>query len=147
MFESCRAHFATFAAGCAGPAPAAGRNAGEELPVRGVTSYEGFYATHDRTPGDGALRVGGTVVFCTSGWSAKLRRPEGPPRIDPFVLELELVIDPPPSDARLLQVLTPIELEELRAPDPTPKYREIHFTVVGSEDDPPGKLDVLRPQQ
>jgi hypothetical protein len=43
-------------------------------------------------------------------------------------------------------VLTPIDLRELQIPNPTPAYREIHFVVVGSEDDPPGKLDVQRPQ-
>jgi hypothetical protein len=92
------------------------------------------------------VRVGGTVVFCTSGWSARLRRREGPPGIDPFVLELELVIDPPPSDAMVLQVLTPIELGELRVPNPPHEYREIRFTVVGSEDAPPEQLEVQQPE-
>jgi hypothetical protein len=114
--------------------------------MRGVTSYEGFYASLDHMPGGRALRVGGTVVFCTSGWSAELRRHEGPSGIDPFVLYLELVIEPPPPDAMVLQVLTPIELGELRVSNPTQEYRVIRFTVVGSEDDPPERLEVRQPE-
>ena len=112
--------------------------------TRGVTSYEGFHASRDDA--SRALSVAGTVVFCTSGWSARLRRHDGPPGVDPLVLELELVIDPPPADAMVLQMLTPVDLGPLRVPDPSPGYREIRFRVVGSEDDPPAKLDVRQPQ-
>jgi hypothetical protein len=63
--------------------------------MAGVMSYEDFYAIHDHMPGaDGALRVGGTVVFRTGGWSAQLRLHEKqrPTGINPFILYVDLII-------------------------------------------------------
>ena len=115
--------------------------------MTGVERYEDFYAIHDHMPGSSrALRVGGTVVFTTGGWQAALREHQksGPTGINPFILYVDLVLTPP--DGPATQALTPVALDELRLEDPSLEYQEVHFKVVGTEDEPPERLDIEHPQ-
>lgn len=117
--------------------------------MAGVESYEGFYAIHDHMPGsDRALRVGGTVIFRTGSWSAELRphQRSGNTGINPFILYLELVIAPPLEGTGVTQVLTPLELPEYRLYDSPLDYKEVHFMVVGTDDEPPEPLIVQHPE-
>jgi hypothetical protein len=117
----------------------------------GVMSYEGFYAIHDDMPGgDRALRVGGTVVFRTGGWSAKLRPHEkkGPTGINPYIFYVDLVLTPPAEGTGVTQALERFDLPELRVEHATLEYQEVHFIVVGSsEEEPrPETLEVEHPE-
>jgi len=117
--------------------------------MEGVISYEGFYAIHDHMPGsDGALRIGGTAVFRTGGWTAELRLHDkrGPTGINPFILYLDLVMAPPPDDQSVTQEVTPFDLPEFRLEDPELEYQEVHVSVVNSEDAPPETLKVQHPE-
>jgi len=117
--------------------------------MSGVQDYEGFYAIHNHMPGgDHALRVGGTVVFSTGGWSAALRAHEsdGPTGINPFILYLELVLEPPGESTNVPQALTPVPLEEFKLEQPTLEYREVQFIIVGSDDEAPDRLQVEHPE-
>ena len=117
--------------------------------MEGVESYEGFYAIHDHMPGsDRALRVGGTVVFRTGSWAAELRTREssGNTGINPFILRLDLVITPPPEGAGVTQEITPVDLPEYRLEDPAIDYHEVHFAVVGTDDEPPERLIIQHPE-
>jgi hypothetical protein len=117
--------------------------------MAGVMSYEDFYAIHDHMPGaDGALRVGGTLVFRTGGWSAQLRLHEKqrPTGINPFILYVDLIITPPPTGSAVPQVLTPVELPELRLENVSLEYQEVQFKVVGADEEPPEKLEVQHPK-
>lgn len=117
--------------------------------MQGVHEHESFFAICNHMPGaDRALRVGGTVVFRTGGWSAKLREHERkePTGINPFILYLDLVIDPPAEGMAVPEVLTPVELDEFRVEDPALEYQEVHFIVVGTEDEPPERVEVEHPE-
>jgi hypothetical protein len=119
--------------------------------VPGVLEYKDFYAIHDHMPGgDHSLRVGGTVVFRTSGWSAELRplKKTGPTGINPLIFYLELVLTPPPDGTAVSEVITPFDLPEFRYADTTLDYNEVQFKVVGSPDEEPvpDLLKVQHPQ-
>jgi hypothetical protein len=113
--------------------------------MQGVHAYEGFYANCDHMPGaERVLRVGGTVVFRTMGWSAKLERTEGNTGINPLMLHLDLVLAPPANGSG--DALTPYPLEEWTEAPPAAEYEEVEFHVQGSDDDPPPILKVEHTQ-
>jgi len=119
--------------------------------MAGVNSYKGFYAIHDHMPGaEDVLRIGGTVEFRTSGWSAQLRPHErkGPTGINPFIFYVDLVLVPPPDGTGVAEVLTDFELPELRLEPPTLEYQEVLFNVVGGDEDEPvpNRLEVEHPR-
>ncbi|MEA2190483.1 MAG: hypothetical protein QOI73_604 [Solirubrobacteraceae bacterium] len=122
--------------------------------MQGVQAYEDFFASHDHMPGgERALRVSGTVVFRTSGWSAFLETTEGNVGINPEILGLDLVLTPPQEGAVTTHEPTPDEVEwSIDYPaDPAAQaivseYSQVQFRVVGSEDDPPPVLDVAHPE-
>jgi hypothetical protein len=113
--------------------------------VEGVYEYQELFANCDHMPGaDRAIRVGGTVVFRTGGWSADLRESKDQPGINQFILHLDLVLDPP--EGAVTEVLTPVELPQFQIDDPEIEYEEVHFKVVGSEDKPPDPVTVVHTQ-
>jgi hypothetical protein len=114
--------------------------------VQGVHAYEDFYASHNHMPGsDRALRVTGTVVFVTGGWSCELRETEGNTGINPEMLSLDLVITPPADGVAVPEVLTPVQVE-WSIDDPQTEYRQVQFRVVGTDDEPPPVIDVQHPE-
>jgi hypothetical protein len=113
--------------------------------VRGVHEYQDFYASHDHMPGKaGTMRVTGTVVFATSGWSCDLREREANTGINTEVLGLELLLTPPAEGQPVLEVLTPCAVE-WSVDDPPYEYREVRFTV-NTDDDPPPAIGVDHPE-
>lgn len=113
--------------------------------MQGVHAYEDFYASHNHMPGSsGALRVTGTVVFRTSGWSCSLRETEGNTGINPMMLGLDLILTEPSPDTVVTDVLTPCPVE-WSVDDPSIEYEQVQFTVRGSDDEPPPILDVEHP--
>ena len=114
--------------------------------MQGVHEYKDFYASHDHMPGsDRTLRVTGTVVFRTGGWSACLEETDGNTGINPKMLVLNLVITPPEEGAVTTDALTPVEVE-WSVDDPQIEYEQVEFRVVGSDDDPPPVIDVVHPE-
>jgi len=114
--------------------------------MRGVHAYEDFYASHDHMPrSDRTLRVSGTVVFTTSGWSCSLRQTEGNTGINPTMLSLDLLLTEPPPDTPVMDVLTPCPVE-WSVDDPAIEYQQVQFRVRGSEDEPPPTIEVVHPQ-
>jgi len=114
--------------------------------VRIVDHYEDFYASHNHMPGSAhAMKVAGTVVCSTDGCSAELREHEGNAGINPEMLTLDLVLNPPPEGTSVTEVLTPIPVEWAVA-DPEIEYRQVQFHVVVTEDDPPPVIDVEHPE-
>lgn len=114
--------------------------------MQGVHAYEDFYASHDHMPGSSrTMRVTGTVVFATGGWSAKLRATEGNTGINQAILGLDLVLDAPSEGTGVTEVLTPCPVE-WSADDPSIEYQEVEFRVVGSTDEPPPRLKVVHPE-
>jgi hypothetical protein len=116
------------------------------LPVTGIHEYDGFYAYCDDMPGGSNkdLRVGGTVVFQTRGWSVRLERRKGNTGINPLLLHLNLVFEAPADN--VAQAITPVELEEWRIEDPQLEYEQVEFHMVGCDDDPPPVLRVTHLQ-
>jgi hypothetical protein len=111
----------------------------------GVHAYEGFYANCDHMPGaERAIRVGGTVVFRTTGWSASLKRTEGNTGINPHMLHLDLVLVPPDGGGG--EAITSYELPEWKEAPPAAEYDEVEFHVQGSDDDRPPILKVVHTQ-
>ena len=113
----------------------------------GVHEYQDFYAICDHMPGaTRSLRVGGTVVFRTSGWSARLERHQkaGPTGINPFILYVDLIITPP-KGGTVTKALTPVQLDELPINEPELEYLEVQFVVLGADDDAPRPLEVEHP--
>lgn len=115
-----------------------------------VHAYKDFYAIHDhmRGPRDGPLRVGGTVVFRHGGWSARLRphepKDKEPIPFNPKILYLDLVLTPPNGSGT--SAITDVELEECGVAVAGYDYDEVHFILVGGQDDvPPDPLDVEHP--
>lgn len=114
--------------------------------MQGVHTYEDFYASHDHMPGSGrTMRVTGTVVFATGGWSAELKATEGNTGINTAMLSLDLVLTAPAEGTAVTEVLTPCAVE-WTADDPPIEYTEVQFQVVGSEDEPPPPIPVDHPQ-
>ncbi len=115
--------------------------------MQGVHAYEDFYASHDHMPGsDRTLRVTGTVVFRTGGWSACLQPTEGNTAINPQMLSLNLVITPPDEGAVTTDALTPVDVQ-WSVDDPQTEYEQVQFRVLGSpDDDPPPVIDVVHPE-
>ncbi len=115
--------------------------------MSGVHTYENFYASHDHMPGrNRAMRVTGTVVFTTDGWSCGLRRTEGNTGINPRMLSLDLLLDPPDPAAGVPEVLTPRDIEWAED-DVSQEYDEVQFRVVGGTDEePPPVIPVEHPQ-
>lgn len=105
--------------------------------MSGVDHYEDFYAICNHEPlGPNEIRVGGVVVFRQTEWKARLELHKGPGGINYKLLQLELVITPPPPGAAVIDVLTRFELPEWRQPDPVIEYDEVDFRVVGSVEEP-----------
>ena len=114
--------------------------------MKGVHEYKNFYASHNHMPGSSrSLRVSGTVVFITGGWSCSLRATEGNAGINPQMLGLDLVLEAPEPGTMVLEVLTPCEVA-WNVDDPDIDYRQISFRVIGSEDEPPPILDIDHPE-
>ncbi len=91
------------------------------------------------------MRVTGTVVFRTGGWSCSLRPTEGNTGINTRMLSLDLVLQRPDGDA-VPEVLTPCDVE-WSADDPAIEYEQVQFRVVGgTDDDPPPVIDVEHPE-
>jgi hypothetical protein len=112
----------------------------------GVFEYRDFVAIHDHMPGsDDELRVTGTVVFRTGGYSAQLRPLEGPGGINPKMLTLVLHIDPPGPDDMTTDALDPVPVQYTLS-NPTIEYTHVDFRVEGTDDEPPPTLEVEHPQ-
>jgi hypothetical protein len=112
----------------------------------GIVEYEDFYANCDHMPGaDRVLRVGGTVVCPTSGWSARIRphQQHGTGPINPLLLELDLTVTGPADGEVVLEVLTPIQPEEYRIEDPAIEYQQVVFHLVGRDEEGPGTIEVV----
>ena len=117
--------------------------------MQGVHAYKDFFASHNHMPGsDRALRVSGTVVFATSGWSCSLCPTEGNTGINPMMLSLDLLLMEPPPGTAVSEVLTPCPVE-WSVVDPAIDYQQVQFrvlTVRASDDEPPPVLEVVHPQ-
>ena len=114
--------------------------------MRGVHEYQDFHASHDHMPGGAkTMRVTGTVVFVTSGWSCNLREREGNTGINPQMLSLELVLTPPREGEPVLEVLTPCPVE-WSVDDPAFEYQQVRFTV-NTDDEPPPVIGVDHPSK
>lgn len=114
--------------------------------MRAIQTYEDFYASHDHMPGSArTMRVTGTVVFATGGWSAKLCATEGNTGINPEMLSLDLVLEGPPDAGAVTDVLTRCPVA-WSVDDPPIEYQHVQFRVVGTEDDPPEAIDVDHPE-
>lgn len=111
-----------------------------------VDEYKNFYAICSHSPvGEHALRVGGTVCFRTSGWSATLEQTEGNTGINPFLLHLDIVMIPPDPATPVQEVITCQELPEWQVAEPAIEYTELEFHVRGSDDPPPPVIPVQHP--
>jgi hypothetical protein len=117
--------------------------------MSGSVEYHDFYASCDHMPGaERVLRVGGSLTFPTSGWSAKLGPHEhkSAPPFNPLLLELDLTVAEPADGETVLEVLTPFELEEYRIEDPAIEYQQVLFHLVGRGDEEgPGTIEVVHP--
>jgi len=116
--------------------------------MSGVHAYENFYASHDHMPGrNRTMRVSGTVVFATGGWSCDLRRTEGNTGINPRMLSLDLLLDPPDPGTGVPEVLSPCNVEWTED-DVSEEYEEVEFRIVGGtdEEEPPPVIPVEHPQ-
>lgn len=113
--------------------------------MSGPIEYEGFYAVCNHMPGDRVLRIGGTVVVPTSDWTVKLDPYKGQPPVTPFLLELDLTVTPPAGGAE--EVITRIELEEVRLENPALEYDEVQFNFSGPDGaEGPGTIKVEHPE-
>jgi hypothetical protein len=112
----------------------------------GRLGYQDFYAICNHMPGaERVLRVGGTVVAPTNGWTAELEEYSGQPSPNQFLLQLTLRVRVPTGP--VLEVLTPIELEEFRIEDPPIEYTQVEFHVEGASDiEPPPVIEVEHPR-
>lgn len=111
-----------------------------------IHEYRDFYAIQNMMPGAAhPLRVGGVVVFRTSGYTCRLERYEGNPGINPFILNLTLAIEGPDAGQQVLDVLTPCELEEYRIEQPSLEYTHVTFHVDRPDVEPPPSIPVERP--
>ena len=114
-----------------------------------VIEYQDFYAHCNHMPGsEKALRAGGTVVFPTTGWSATLKEHErsGPPPTSPLTLELDLVIERPSDGETIIDVLTPVELDEFRIDRPPAEYGDVYVFVDEEFGEGPGQIEVQHTQ-
>lgn len=109
--------------------------------MQAVESYEDFYA---RRGPEGALVIGGTVVFSTGGWTGGLREREDGCNtgINPFIFFVDLDLTGPPVGTEVTDALSPFNLPELKREKPELGYREVEFKVVGTDDAPPPRLSV-----
>jgi hypothetical protein len=116
----------------------------------GAVEYKDFYASCDDMEGaDHVFRTGGTLVFPTSGWSARIgpHRQHGTGPINPRLLELDLTVTEPGDGDEVLDVITPLELKEYRIEDPAIEYQQVHFHLVGRDDEEgPGTIEVVHTQ-
>jgi hypothetical protein len=113
--------------------------------MQGVHAYEDFYANCDHMPGaERALRVGGRIIFRTTGWSARLEPTQGNVGINPDMLHLDLVLTSPEGASG--DALTPFDLEPWTAAPPAREYDEVEFHVRGTDDDAPPVLKVEHTQ-
>lgn len=113
----------------------------------GPIEYKDFYAICNHMPGDDrVLRVGGTLVFPTSGWSAELdlAKQKG---INPLLLEFDLTVSAPPDGKAIEDVLTRFDLEEYRIEEPALEYQQVEFHLVDRDGEAgPGTIEVDHPQ-
>lgn len=112
-----------------------------------VIEYKDFYAHCNHMPGSElVLRVGGTVVCPTDGWSAKLVPHErtGPAPFNPFLLELDLVLTEPTGGAG--EVITDVKVEEYRLPDPKLDHQDVYIFGDEEHGDGPGQVGVIHTQ-
>jgi hypothetical protein len=106
-------------------------------------AYENWFAICNHMPGrEPAIRVGGTVICPTTGWSVQLKQTEGNTGINPLMLHLDLIVTPPPPGTPVQEVLTPEEVEWREAP-PALEYEEVEFRR--SDSDPPPIMKVDHP--
>jgi hypothetical protein len=112
--------------------------------MQAVNAYEDFEAIHDHMPGsEHVLRVTGTVVFATSGWSCELRETSGNNGINQLMLSLDLVLEGPPEGSTVSEVLTPCPVE-WQTDNPAIDYKQVQFHV-NTDDPPPPVIDVIHP--
>ncbi|HET9197633.1 MAG TPA: hypothetical protein VFN92_05175 [Solirubrobacterales bacterium] len=98
----------------------------------GRLGYQDFYAVCNHMPGaERVLRVGGTVVAPTRGWTAVLEQDDGLPPVVQFLLKLKLRVTEPQDGAA--EVITPIELPEYRIEDPAIEYEQVEFVFEGPD--------------
>ena len=115
----------------------------------GILEYKGFYAIQNKTGSNRALRVGGTVVFRTGGWKARLERDNRPPiPISPLSPKFVLVVTAPTGN--VTKQIDEVELEEYRDEHPSHEYYEVLFSVrnedgSSSDDEPPPRILVAHP--
>jgi hypothetical protein len=114
--------------------------------MSGEIEYEGFYAICDHMPGkERALRIGGTVVVPTTGWTARIDPYEGLPPVTPFLLELNLTVTAPEHAGE--DVVTRIELDEEQLKPPPLEFAEVQFNFTGPEGaQGPGTITVDHPE-
>jgi len=112
----------------------------------GRLEYRDFYAICNHMPGaERVLRVGGTVVAPTNKWTAELEEYSGQPSPNQFLLQLALRVRVP--DGPVLDVLTPIKLEEFRIENPLFEYTQVEFYIEGADDiAPPPLIEVQHPE-
>ena len=111
--------------------------------------YKDWYANCDHMPGpgqDGDLRVGGKVRCTTSGWSVELRPTVGNTGTSQLMLQLDLVVTPPPRDAPVLKA---IEYVPVEYHDESPiEYDEVKFNRADADPPPTMKVDhIERPPE
>jgi hypothetical protein len=94
---------------------------------------------------DRALRVSGSVIFVNGGWSASLKGTEGNSGINPKMLSLDLVLEPPANGSAVTDALTPCAVE-WSIDNPPIDYEQVEFRIVGTEDEPPPVLDIEHPE-
>lgn len=112
----------------------------------GRLGYQDFYAICNHMPGaERVFRVGGTVVAPSSGWMAELEEYSGRPSPNQFLLQLTLRVRVPTGP--VLEVVTPIKLEEFRIENPPFEYTQVEFHIEGASDiEPPPVIEVEHPQ-
>jgi hypothetical protein len=111
-----------------------------------VIEYKDFYANCNHMPGaKRALRVGGTAVCPTSGWTATLRAHErtGPPPVSALTLELDLVLEEPEFGN---DIVTPVQADEYLIEDPTIDYHDVYIFGDDERGDGPGQVVVVHTQ-
>ncbi len=109
-----------------------------------IHEYKDFYAFQNEMPPEKhPLRVGGTVVFSSDDYSARLEERGENSGFNTSILHLDLVVTPPGGGAA--DVITDFPLPELVIDEPAFRYEEVEFHLVGIDGDPPPRIPVERP--
>ena len=118
----------------------------------GIYEYKDFYAIQPTFGPDRALRIGGTVVFRSGGWKARLKRDEsGPIPISPHSPRFSLVVTKPTDGAT--DQLEEVKLDEYRDENPSHEFLTMVLFNVRDEEgnptdyEPPPRLLLEHPQE